>query len=630
MQGAAGNLFQGNNVNLGVGGGISGFGGGQLGQFGNLGGQFGIQGNDQSPLLVALIQAVVARGEWIDPTAVLGGAGATQQNQNNAPADPANDQAILTPDQLNSLGFYPPTRTLVVRATSRFYKSNSSRLARTGMGGGGVGAPINQGGGKVAVNDPKNIKEPAVNGKEPVAVANNKEPLPQKLDAKLIWEDAVTKGVTDPGLIIACTDFLGQFREFKHAGELLKASLRKGLTPEPWAQEALAIALEAQQGSPEELERARVSALDLDPKNSAAYLRASKALADMGDKDRALAFCKIAAKFNPDMPDAYVNALSYAGELTKVNSEVSAWASDALLSREWSIDQKELHLQAQEHLRKQIEKLSKEGRAEEAKKLQGILDADKQRDLVVELKWAGGTDDADLDLYVTEANGTICSPFQRHTTGGGVLHGDVLEQKANDHSETYVASQGFSGSYKIRVQRVWGNTLGNKATLRVTKHKGTPEQTTEIHTLTFDPKTNDATLVISLEGGRRTALATVPPPSVAMNATRKPENNEQVLSKLRSMTQPNYLGLEGGIGSMNNRLTNDAFRPDQFIPSVDIEYHTQLMAPDTMVNSVGMQLQAQVTRSAKNGSSISVRPVFQTFDPKDAMPKVTTVPGGVE
>ncbi|MGP2435566.1 hypothetical protein ACTUQ0_15265, partial [Listeria monocytogenes] len=81
----------------------------------------------------------------------------------------------------------------------------------------------------------------------------------------------------------------------------------------------------------------------------------------------------------------------------------------------------ELYLQAREHLVKQIAKLTKEGRTEEAKKLQAIHDGDPRRDLVVELKWSGGTDDADLDLHVTEANGTVCSPQNRHTAGGGVL-----------------------------------------------------------------------------------------------------------------------------------------------------------------------------------------------------------------
>lgn len=637
MVGQAGNLFQGNNVNLGVGGGISGFGGGALGQFGNLGGQFGIQGNDQSPLLVALIQQVVARGEWVDPSAVLGGAGQTQQNLNNAPVDPGDEsQPILTQDQLNSLGFYPPTRTLVVRGTSRFYKSNSSRLSRSGMGG-PVAAPANNGNNRVAANEPKKNNPPAANAagnkKEPVAVAQAPKQAPKaepgkKLDPKVVWEDAVAKGVTDPGLIIACTDFLAQFREFKHAGELLKASLRKGLTPEPWAQEALAIALEAGQGSPEELERARVSSIDLDPKNASAYLRASKALGDMGDQERALAFCRTAAKLQPDMPDAYVSALAFAGDLKKVDTDVTAWASNGLLAREWSLDQNELHIQAKQHLVKQIAKLNKEGRTEEAKKLQAIHDGDKERDLVIELKWTGGTDDADLDLHVTEASGTTCSPMQRHTAGGGVLHGDLMEQKADNHSETYVAAEAFSGTYLVRVHRVWGKTQGNKATLVVTRHKGTPNQAVEIHTLEFADKTNEAKLTINLDSGRRTALAQVPLPSAAMNATLKPENNEKVLAKLRAMTTPTYSGMDGGFGSATAPVTNNAFQPDSFTPTMDIEYQTHLTAPRTMTNtSVGMQMQAQVTRSVKNGSSVSVRPVFQTFDAKDAAVKVTTIPG---
>jgi len=45
-----------------------------------------------------------------------------------------------------------------------------------------------------------------------------------------------------------------------------QAGLRTGVVAEPWAQEALAMSLEACQGSTEEIERAKLSGIDLEPK----------------------------------------------------------------------------------------------------------------------------------------------------------------------------------------------------------------------------------------------------------------------------------------------------------------------------------------------------------------------------
>jgi tetratricopeptide (TPR) repeat protein len=624
--GNVGNLFQGNNVNLGVGGGITGFGGGSLGQFGNLGGQFGFQGGDQSTLLVTLITQVVARGEWDRAAAVLGGQGQQQQGPGNAGQDPTLDDPTaqqVSVDQLNSLGYYPPSRALVVRGSSRFHKGQNHRLGKSAMG---IVNAIPNNGKAVAINDPKgkpqDLKAPPGKEGEKQALVQSPKEAPKNFNAKVIWEEAIAKGVTDPGLIIACSDFLAKSREFKHATELLKASLRKGLIAEPWAQEALAIALEASQGSQEDLERARVSSIDLDPTNASAYIRASKALSEMGNLDRAVTFCQQAAKLQPDLPDPYLNAMVYAGDMKEVRSDVSIWAANGLLARDWSVESKELHLQAQNHLRVVSEKLAKAGRDNDAKSVHALINGDKQRDLVVELRWTDGIEGCDLDLIVSESNGTVCSRDFKQTPGGGAWDGDRLAvQKTDEHQESYVAAEGFSGSYRIKVDRVWGKPLGNKANIRVTKHQGTPNQQVEEHTLDL---TNSNSVVVILDQGRRTALAQIPLPSVAMNASRKPENNDQVLNKLRALTTPVYTGVSGGFGSPTGNATAEAFIPEAASPSSEISYQTRVRSNISM----GLELQAQVTVSGKkNGSNVSVKPVFQSFNPNESPVKLSLIPG---
>src|SRR4029079_12225952 len=100
-------------------------------------------------------------------------------------------------------------------------------------------------------------------------------------DPRRMWSDAIDWTVTDPGLIVATAEFLMEMDEYKHAAEVLKGSLRKGLTTDAWAHESLAVALESAGAAPEDVERAAVSGIDLDPADAKAYLKAAKAEAQL-------------------------------------------------------------------------------------------------------------------------------------------------------------------------------------------------------------------------------------------------------------------------------------------------------------------------------------------------------------
>ena len=66
-------------------------------------------------------------------------------------------------------------------------------------------------------------------------------------------------------------------------------------------------------------------------------------------------------------------------------------------------------------------------------------------------------------------------PAQPQSTGGGLWRGDQLMDAslADKYRETYTAAEAFPGSYEIRVKKVWGQPLGDKVTVRVTRHQGT-------------------------------------------------------------------------------------------------------------------------------------------------------------
>ena len=75
----------------------------------------------------------------------------------------------------------------------------------------------------------------------------------EDLDPRKIWQDALTRGLDNPGLVIATADFLFEHGFYDHAAEFLKANLRTGILVRPWVFEALAVALDASNAAPEEM-----------------------------------------------------------------------------------------------------------------------------------------------------------------------------------------------------------------------------------------------------------------------------------------------------------------------------------------------------------------------------------------
>ncbi len=599
--GPFGNIGQQGGQNQGFGGGALSVGGGNLGQFGNLGGQFGLQGGDQSQLLLNLITETVARGEWVqtvDPNAQPG-------------LGMEMEVPVLQANQLNSLGYYPPARALIIRGTSRYHPAANIKLKRQD-GGAAIGPMNPRAGGPVAVA-PKDPKDP--NPKPGAAlVAGTGKPtitdpkfdpvaLRKKLgnDPKKIWNDAIDWTVTDPGLIVASAEFLMEMDEFKHAAEVLKGALRKGLTTENWTHESLAIALQAAQAAPDEVERAMLSGIDLEPTNAKAYLQAAKAEADLKNHAQAIAFCKRAAELAPDQPMAYANALAYADRATDLKTDAVVWAAHNLMKRDWNTaDDINYHEQVKARLPGLVAKAEKAG--QKTDELRKALAEQTHRDLVIELLWQGA---ADLDLTVVEPTGSVCSATQKRTTGGGVLKSDVLEQ-GNDRAEVYTAALAFKGTYKVSVKQAFGKPIGGTATVKITKNKGTPKESHDLVTVNLnDPKSVE----VSLEAGSRTELAAV------SNSA-----NEFRTATTQASLATGTTGFGGGFGSIAagaNVSTASA------LPVVN-------PATETRLPGIGAasDLRASMKFNADRRTvTFQVNPVFGTGKPV-VMPKVPLLPGG--
>src|SRR5690606_21482468 len=62
----------------------------------------------------------------------------------------------------------------------------------------------------------------------------------------------------------------------------------------------------------------------------------------------------------------------------------------------------------------------------------------------------------------------------------------------------------LSGRYLIKVRHVWGEVVGGKAVLTITRHRGTPEES--VKTITVALQSEDQEVSVVLENGRREKL----------------------------------------------------------------------------------------------------------------------------
>lgn len=591
------------NPFMGMQGAIVGLGGGGgVGQFGNLGGQFGLQGGDQSQLLMNLIFETVAKGEWanVPPPA-------TNPNE-------PGEVSTLPANQQNSLGYYPPARALIVRGTSRYHGYGSFKLTRRGDGG-MAAAPRADDRGPLVIgpNSPK--APPAAAPKDDRAVAAAKPALPPvdplgaraKLgnDPRTMWNKAVDAEVKNPVELFAAAVVLFEADEYAHAAEVLKANLRKGLNTNAWTHELLGVTLRAAgQASPAELERVALSAVDLDPADPKAYLKAAKAEAELGRHDRAVALCKRAAEAGPDQPGAYANALAYAKQAKDVSPDTVAWAASNLLGRDWGVsDGVDYHAQTRNLLPDFAKRFGPKGAG-----LTDLAAVQAQRDLTIEVGWTGK---ADLDLSVVEPTGSVCSATTKRTAAGGVLRGDdLVPDRDGGRSETYTAARAFSGTYTVSVRTAFGKPDGDTVNLKVTKFKGTPREAHDL--ITVDLRANKP-VEVRLDGGTRTELTAVTADVTAFAADAPAAGFG--LSGMGGAAGPAGAAMSAPASGSGGPALPAVVKPrEQVLPGLG--------------SAADLRAAYSLTPDRKS-VNVSVKPVFATAGGRDVkLPKVPLLPGG--
>ncbi len=619
--GGGGGQFQGGAIgfgggtgqnNLGFGGGALGFGGGQQGQFGNLGGQFGLQGGDTSNILIKLIEDTIAPREW-NTTA------ARYLNPNGVSED--SDLPPLDIALLNSMGYYQPARALVVRGSARVHSRIGDFTAPSAPGAGAKNKVDR--GDDVLVFGPGAKKTPV----QPVAVAKPEpvkkdEPVvaaKEARDIKKVWNETMAQGHFKPRNVIGVASVLSVCAKFDEAAEVLKADLRHGVLAHPCVFDALAVALQESGASIEEIERAKLSKIDLDPTNPLNFLDVAQAVTDLGRHDRALEYCKRAAALEPNTPEAYHKTLVMIGTGEKATAEAVQWAAGNLLQRDWGTEGARYQDQAKKAIDDLAARLEKAGQKADAAQVRAIADQNRQRDLVIETKWA---EQADIDMSVAEPAGTVCASRMPRTPAGGLWSGDNL----NKNEESYVAAQAFNGSYEITVRRVWGKPLADKVSVRVIKNQGGNNEAVELHTLVLDNK-GEAKLKINMANGRREQLDSVPVTATVKRLPVSRQTPDEINNLLRSMADPMLAisrpGMTGG-SSAGGTMTETARATLGMEPGVELSHQTKV----SPALSSGVDLLTKTTISGDRSTmKVSLSPAF---DAKTVSPRVplAAVPGG--
>jgi hypothetical protein len=287
-------------------------------------------------------------------------------------------------------------------------------------------------------------------------------------------------------------------KQLEHVVALIHAALRHG-QPQSWMYESLGIAMELSGKSKSEIERVVMSAADFSTSaDELVYI--AQYLSRLGLDRRAMLVYQQVAKLEPLRSEAYALGLRAA---QRCDDEAGIrWATVGILGQAWPSEFAEIELTGSRVARALLERLASEGREADRESYLEQLQEAVVRDCLVRVSWTG---EADVDVAVEEPSGTICSLGEPRTTSGGVSLGDEFasgDKASGEQSEVYVCPQGFAGTYRVLIRKVWGEVTAGKVTVEVYTHLRGGEMQHERQQIELVD--NEAMVVFDLNRGRRT------------------------------------------------------------------------------------------------------------------------------
>jgi hypothetical protein len=282
---------------------------------------------------------------------------------------------------------------------------------------------------------------------------------------------------------------------------------------EPWMYEALALAIEMNQGAAADVKKALNYAADVaqGTHNPNHLISIADLLFRKGYPDRVGALLDEAMPKVPHRVEPIEMSINLA-QKTKDPARM-ANAVERLLSLGWPGNDEYLRVEAGQQVDRMVKQLRDENKAAEADVLEKKLQESSSRDMFVRLSWDGY---ADYDLSVDEPLGVTASFAMPRTVFGGAL---IKNGYGAHPEEIYVCPRGFNGKYTIRVSKIWSDPKRpvTKLTLEVITHEGTSQQTKQTRNLKPDAN-NPPTEVTLSEGRRKVVLPFVDPTATIMES----------------------------------------------------------------------------------------------------------------
>lgn len=422
-----------------------------------------------------------------------------------------------------------------------------------------------------------------------------------------LWNACFAQGVVPAKDVREAVRRLVAAQKFEHVTAVIQAALRHN-QPQPWMYEGLALALEAQGGSQEEIERALMSAADFatDPMD---FLVLGIQLERHGLDQRALTMYRQVAGLMPEWPEPYVAGLRLAQKLNDV--EAIQWATVGILSQVFPEKHQDVWLNALRVSKALLDDLKAQNRTEEAKRYEAALDEAVARDCVIEVSWLG---EADLDLIVEEPGGTLCSLRNPRTSSGGILMGDgssgAGRSGSDGYTEYYVCPRGFSGTYRAVVRRVWGNVVGGKVKVTVYTHLLTGKAQTLTKTISLQG--DEAYIQFELADGRR--KAPLAEQQLAVAVTGHLELRNRILAQQLGGDAGNVaqVSSDSMASFLQSRTTGGTGGSTPILPFIPVANGAVGYAPEITVIPEGSMLTAAATISAdRRYVRVNPYPTFQ-------------------
>lgn len=316
-----------------------------------------------------------------------------------------------------------------------------------------------------------------------------------------LWDDWFTASSPAPDQLRRIVVQLHTRNRHDHVVAAIEAALIHGHA-QPWMYEVLALSMRIVGRPREDVERVLLSQVDVINVDVPGMLFVAAYLTRINARGPALRMYRQVSKLEPTRPDPYLLGLKLARNLKDYDGLL--WATTGILNTGWVKNHKARQQEADDAATDAIRELREQGRDEEADAFAAAIAEAHRRDLVIRLTWAG---EGDLDLYVEEPEGTVCSCENPQTPAGGVLVHDGYGPDQDNCHEDYVAALAVAGTYRVRVKHVRGNIVGRRAVLEVLRYAGSDQATRKTFTVVFDEA--EKVIRLSLQHGRRNKPADV-------------------------------------------------------------------------------------------------------------------------